>query len=76
MISHLQKSFLEQLHSECDLNEAAANAIRSLKGFTPGSSPGSPPTISSGEFAIFDEEDRTGALEKGSDGEEVLHFCS
>ncbi|CAK9091223.1 Uncharacterized protein SCF082_LOCUS42981 [Durusdinium trenchii] len=60
MISHLQKSFLEQLHSECDLNEAAANAIRSLKGFTPGSSPGSPPTISSGEFAIFDEEDRMG----------------
>lgn len=33
MISHLQKSFLDQLNSECDLNAAAAKVL--LFGWAP-----------------------------------------
>lgn len=51
MISQLQKSFLDQLNSECDLNAAAAKALLSLKGASPSSA--------STEFVIFDEDDRT-----------------
>lgn len=62
MISHLQKSFLDQLNSECDLNAAAAKAILSLKGTSPSSASTELPEMpgaTEGEFVIFDEDERS-----------------
>lgn len=61
MISHLQKSFLDQLNSECDLNAAAAKAILSLKGTSPSSASTELPEMPGAterEFVIFDEDER------------------
>eukprot|EP00438_Fugacium_kawagutii_P006700 Skav219112 [mRNA] locus=scaffold1574:353419:356141:+ [translate_table: standard] len=63
VISQLQKSFLDQLHSDCDLNAAAAKALLTLKGASPSSSSSTElpqdPVGPDREFVIFDDDDRS-----------------